>query len=66
MTFIAKYEPQGNEVITILTMEYHNQLAKLKNKLKVIIEKIIDRLITGSRLITLDSTSVFGLLPSAN
>jgi hypothetical protein len=66
MTFIAKYEPQGNEVITILTMEYHNQLAKLKNKLKVIIEKIIDRLITGSRLITLDSTSIFGLLPSVN
>jgi hypothetical protein len=42
MTFIAKYDPQGNEVITILTMEYHNQLAKLKNKLKVIIEEIID------------------------
>jgi len=42
MTFVAKYSPQGNKVIIIVPKEHHDAIAKLKNPLKVSVEKIID------------------------
>jgi hypothetical protein len=42
MTFVAKYSPQGNKMIIIVPKIHHQEIRKLKNPLKILVEEIIE------------------------
>ncbi len=42
ISFVAKYGPMGDKVIIIVPKEYHGQIQKMKNPLKITAEEILD------------------------
>ena len=42
ISFVAKYGPMGDKVILIVPKEYHGQIQKMKNPLKITAEEILE------------------------
>jgi hypothetical protein len=42
ITFVAKYGRMGDKVILIVPKEYHVQIQKMKNPLKITAEEILE------------------------